>query len=219
MPHFRGMAAALVLALAAASFASVAWKPLPLPEATALPGRLVPRSVAGYGAAGDQSLSPDVLRVLPGAEITSRRYVRAGETMDFLLISGAHGVALHDPRLCLGGWLLSDSATESLPGTPVTMQVYEASTSPDAPPSLLVAYFYAAGDRIISSPSQIRASLLWGDLLGRENAPVFFFRFVQPLGRGAEERRRADARLREFASQMWRVMQPRVEDALHERIR
>lgn len=219
MPHFRGMAAALVLALAAASLTSVAWKPPPLPVAAALPGRLVPRWVAGYGAVGDESLSPEVLRVLPGAEITSRRYVRAGATMDFLLINGAHGVALHDPRLCLGGWLLSAPVTESLPGTPVTMQVYEASTSPDAPPSLLVAYFYAAAGRIISSPSEIRTSLLWGDLLGRENAPVFFFRFVQPLGRTAQEHQRADARLRAFASQMWRVMQPEVEDALQERIR
>jgi len=218
MSHFRGMAAALVLALAAASFASVVWKPAPLPKATALDSGLVPRSVAGYVAVGDQTLPPDVLRVLPGAGITARRYARGGATLDFLLISGAHGVALHDPRLCLSGWLLSAPTTEPLPGTPVTMQVYRASTEPGAPPGLLVAYFYVTGGQVISDPSQIRASLLWGDLLGRENAPVFFFRFVQPLGRTPEEHQRADAQLRTFATQMWRVMQPKVEAALHERV-
>ena len=218
MPHFRRMAAALVLALAAACLISVVWKPAPLPEATALDSRWVPRLVAGYVSTGDQSLPPDVLRVLPGAGITSRRYARGNETLDFLLISGAHGVALHDPRLCLGGWLLSAPATESLPGTPVTMQVYQASTEFNAPPSLLVAYFYVAGNHIISNPSEIRASLLWGDLLGRENAPIFFFRFVQPLGQTPQEKQQADARLHLFATQMWLAIQPKVEAALHQRI-
>lgn len=224
MPHFRWMAAALVLALAAACLTSAVWKPAPLPEATALDSRLVPPSVADYVSVGDQPLPPAVLRVLPGAGIISRRYARAGTSVDFptsvdfLLISGAHGAALHDPRLCLGGWLLSAPASEPLPGTPVTMQVYRASTEPNSSPSLLVAYFYVAGGRVVSSPSQIRASLLWGDLLGRENAPVFFFRFVLPLGRTPEEQRNADTRLRAFATPMWRAMQPKVEAALRERI-
>lgn len=223
MSNFRGMAAALVSVLAASAVASVAWRPPAPPRAVALDSRWVPLSVAGYTSAGDEPLPPDVLRVLPGAGIASRRYVRGGAgqdgaTMEFLLISGAHGVALHDPRLCLGGWLLSAPASESLPGTPVTMQVYRASTQPDTPPGLLVAYFYVTGGQVISDPSQIRASLLWGDLLGRENAPVYFFRFVQPLGRTPEEQQRADARLHTFATQMWRVMQPKVEAALHERV-
>ncbi|MGI4788461.1 MAG: exosortase-associated EpsI family protein [Janthinobacterium lividum] len=218
MPYFRGMAAALVLTLGAACVASAVWKPSPLPEAAALDSRWVPKSVAGYVSVGDQTLPPEILRVLPGAGITARRYVHDGSTLDFLLISGAHGVALHDPRLCLGNWLLSAPTTETLPGTPVTMQVYQASTEPNAPPSLQVSYFYVAGNRIISNPSQIRASLLWGDLLGRENAPVFFFRFVQPLGHTPEENQRIDAGLQTFAAQMWRVMRPKVEAALHERI-
>ncbi len=218
MPHFRGMAAALVLLLAAACLTSVVWKPAPLPEAAALDSRWVPHSVAGYSAVGDQSLPPEVLRVLPGASITSRRYARGDQTLDFLLISGAHGVALHDPRLCLGGWLLSAPTTEKLVGTPVTMQVYQASTQPNSPPSLLVAYFYVAGNRIISNPSEIRASLLWGDLLGRENAPVFFFRFVQPLGHSPEDNQRVDSQLRTFAAQMWQAMQPKVEATLHQHI-
>ena len=219
MPHFRWMAAALITVLSAACFISTLWNPSPLPKATALDSRLVPLSVAGYQSVGDQTLPPEVLRVLPGAGITARRYVRTGTTIDFLLISGAHGVALHDPRLCLGNWLLSAPAPEALPGTPVTMQVYQASTESNSPPSLLVAYFYVAGNQIISSPSQIRASLLWGDLLGRENAPIFFFRFVKPLGHSPEEDQIADAQLRIFATQMWRIMQPKIEAAQREHIR
>jgi len=218
MPHFRWVAAALVLAFAAANVGFSVWHPPPLPEATALDSRLVPRSVAGYTSAGDLPVPPETRAVLPGAGITSRRYVRGGALMDFLLISGAHGVALHDPRLCLSGWLLSDPATESLPGTPVTMQVYDAATQPDVPPSLLVGYFYVAGGQVISSPSQIRVSLLWGDLLGREGAPVFFFRFVQPLGTTPADNQAAHLRLQAFTAQMWRVMQPKLEEATHERI-
>ena len=204
MSHFRGVAAVLALSLGAAQAVSVAWHPAPPPQGAGLPSAAVPLSLAGYTSSGDRPAAPEVQRALPGADIHERDYRDGTATMDFLLIGGTHGVALHDPRLCLGSLLLAAPRTEQLAGTPVTMQVYQASSRPGLPPDMQVAYFYVENGRVISSPSQIRMSLFWGDLLGRPGAPVYFFRFIQPLAPDA------DARLHAFAAQAWQALRPKL---------
>ena len=202
-PQVRGAAAAFALAVGGASLVAVAWDPAPPPTPAAVRAADVPLTLAGYTSPGDRPGSADLRAVLPGADIHDRLYRRGPAAMAFTLIAGAHGVALHDPRLCLGGLQLSNPRTERLAGTPVAMQVYDASTRPGTPPDEMVAYFYVDGGRVISSPSQIRVSLFWGDLLGRPGAPVYFFRFIQPLDVGA------DARLRRFAGDAWRPSGPK----------
>ncbi len=204
MPQFRGMAAVLVLTLAGALSFSRAWHPAPPPAVAALASADVPRALAGYTAGGDEVPDAYVRGALPGAHIIERAYRRGGSVMDFLLISGTRGVELHDPRLCMGSLLLSAPETMRLAGTPVRMQVYKASSHPGRVPDELVAYFYVDGRHIISDPSQIRMALFWNDLFGRPSAPIYFFRFIQPLAPGAHRD------LTEFATGAWRALQTRV---------
>ena len=216
MSHFRGVAAVLVLALSAAFGALRGWHPARPPRAVGLPTAAVPVVIAGFRSDGDRPPTDFIQKALPGATIIDRSYHQGAASLDFLLISGAHGVALHDPRLCLGGWLLAAPQTERLAGTPVTMQVYHASTHAGAAPDLVVAYFYAANGRIISNPSQIRSALIWGDLLGRQDAPVFFFRFVQPLAPDPEAARLQHQQLQAFAADTWLALRPKIEGVTHE---
>ena len=164
----------------------------------------MPLTLAGYTSTGDRPPDDYVKKALPGANILQRLYVQGDARMNFLLISGTQGGALHDPRLCMGSLLLSAPQTESLPGTPVTMQVYHASSQPGALPDQLVAYFYVGNGKVISSPTEVRMALFWGDLFGRTNAPVYFFRFIQPLGPDS------DARLQAFATQTWQALRPKM---------
>ena len=200
----RAGAALLLLALGAVLLFSLVWRPAPPPTAIGVASADVPLTLAGYTSAGDRPPDDAVRKALPGADILQRLYRQGDAPMNFLLISGTQGVALHDPRLCMGSLLLSAPQTESLPGTPVTMQVYRASSQPGALPDQLVAYFYVGNGKIISSPSEVRMSLFWGDLFGRTNAPVYFFRFIQPLGP------ESDARLQAFAAAAWRALRPRM---------
>lgn len=197
-------AAVLALALGALFLFSLIWRPAPPPTAVGVASADVPLTLAGYVSSGDRPPDDYVKKALPGANILQRLYCQGEARMNFLLISGTQGVALHDPRLCMGSLLLSAPQTEALPGTPVTMQVYRASSQPGALPDQLVAYFYVGNGKVISSPSEVRMSLFWGDLLGRTNAPVYFFRFIQPLTPDS------DARLRAFATETWRALRPKM---------
>ena len=174
-------AAVLALALGGVLLFSLTWHPAPPLSAAGVASADVPLTLAGYVSDGDRPPDDYVKKALPGANILQRLYCQGAARMNFLLISGTQGVALHDPRLCMGSLLLSAPQTEHLPGTPVTMQVYKASSQPGALPDQLVSYFYVGNGKVISSPSEIRMSLFWGDLFGRTNAPVYFFRFIQPL--------------------------------------
>ena len=204
MPQFRGMAAVLVFALTSALLFSHAWHPAPPPTTAGVASADVPLTLAGYTAGGDEVPSAYVRSALPGAHIIERNYRRDGADMDFLLLSGSRGVALHDPRLCMGSLLLSAPQTEHLAGTPVRMQVYKASSHAGQMPDEMVAYFYVDGKQIISDPTQIRVSLFWNDLFGRPGAPVYFFRFIQPLTPDSQQD------LNEFATGAWQAMRSRV---------
>lgn len=160
----------------------------------------MPARVDGCVSAGDRPPDAFTQLALPGARLLSRTYASdVGGPIDFLLVSGTSRAALHDPRLCLSGTLrLSDARTVRLPGTEAAMQTYQAASRP-GPPDTEAAYFYVWNGRVISSPTEIRAALLWSALLGRQSAPVYFFRFLGPQGR-------VDA----FAARMWELVRGKL---------
>lgn len=212
MSNFRGVAAVLALTLGGGWLAYTFWRPAPTPPARLLAGGDVPVLVDGYRSTGDRPPDAYTQMALPGASILARTYARPGDQIDFILISGTSREALHDPRLCLTGSLrLSDSRTDHLPGTSVEMQTYQAADRP-GPPDTEVAYFYVYNGRVVSNPTQIRTALLWSALLGRQSSPVYFFRFIHPLGAGAVQG--DHARLEAFATQMWQSVQGKLGGAM-----
>lgn len=222
MPHVRRMAVVLVLALIGALLIKVRFKPAPSALVT-IASADVPLAVAGYTSPPDDAETwkreAQAQVYISQSQVISRTY-RAdadpggSDRIDFLLVSGSGRTALHDPRLCLtgSGWRLSDARTESLPGTPIVMQRNEAATVSDVPDTSLT-YFYIVKGRAISSPTEIRLALLGSALLGRDNAPIYFFRFIQPVNPDPAVARRNHAHLQEFAAQMWRTLRPHLRAA------
>lgn len=212
MSHSRGAAAVLAPALLALTLggsllAARLWNPAPAPPARLLAGADVPASVGGYVSTGDRAPDAWTRLALPGARVLSRTYVQGGNQVDFLLVSGTSRAALHDPRLCLSGSLrLSDSHVVRLAGAGAEMQTYRAASRP-GPPDTEVGYFYVWDGRVISSPTQIRAALLWSALAGRQSSPVYFIRFISPLGPAPRDAGRLDA----FAARMWASVRDRLD--------
>ncbi len=216
MPNLRRVAALLAAVSISALLALTFWKPETRHVLIGPAGGDVPAALAGFESAGDQETPASVQAALPGARIVSRTYRDASQgedgAVDFTLVSGSSRDSLHDPRYCLtgGGWRLSDFHEESLPGTGTRMAVCEAATMAAAPPDQTVAYFYVVGGRVISDPTEIRAQLLWSALLGRQGAPAYFFRFVQPLAANAQANAARHARLVTLAAQMYQALRPRI---------
>ena len=214
MSHVRRMAVVLVFALVAALAVKLHWKPyqsaiIPLSDAD------VPLAVAGYTAPPDSDWNhaqeANAEKYIQQSQVISRLYRSGTDEISFLLVSGSGRTALHDPRLCLtgSGWRLSDAHTEPLPGTPIVMQQNEAATTTNLPDTSLT-YFYIVKGHSISSPTEIRVALLGSSLLGRDNAPIYFFRFIQPINPDADQAKHNHAHLLAFAAEMWRDMQPKL---------
>ena len=217
MSNVCRVALVLVLALFAALAVKMHWRPyqsavVPLKEAD------VPLAVAGYTALPDgawnHTLEADAEKLIQQSQVVARIYRSEGDEISFLLVSGSGRTALHDPRLCLtgSGWRLSDAHTEPLPGTPIVMQQNEAATV-SALPDTSLTYFYIVKGRAISSPTEIRVALLGSSLLGRDSAPVYFFRFIQPINPDPAQAKRNRAHMLSFAAEMWRRMQPKLRSA------
>ena len=217
MPHVRWMALVLVLALAGALPIKMRFKPAPNALVTVAAAD-VPLCVAGYTSPPDDAQTwkreAGAEVSIPQSQVISRTYRSGDGQIDFLLVSGSGRNALHDPRLCLtgSGWHLSDARTEPLPGTPVLMQRNEAATV-SAVPDTALDYFYIIQGKPASSPTEIRFALLESALLGRDNAPVYFFRFIQPLSPDPNIARRDHLRLQAFAAEMWRTLRPHLRSA------
>lgn len=217
MSNVRRMAVVLVLALVAALAVKMHWRPyqsavVPLKEAD------VPLVVAGYTAPPDSEWNhtqeADAEKFIQQSQVVARVYRSGGDEISFLLVSGSGRTALHDPRLCLtgSGWRLSDAHTEALPGTPIVMQQNEAATV-TALPDTSLTYFYIVKGHAISSPTEIRIALLGSSLLGRDSAPVYFFRFIQPISPDPAQAKENRAHMLAFAAEMWRQMQPKLRSA------
>lgn len=209
MPHIRGPAAVLVATLSAALWIAHAWHPAPATDAGGISGADVPRVVAGLKSAGDLPLPPEYKSELPGARLVSRSYGAGPDAVQFLLLSGNAEAALHDPRQCMGDWHLSAPGKASLPGTPIVAQTFEGGQTAGTP-DVQIAYFYVINGHFISNPSQIRLSILGNAFLGRRTAPVYFFRFIQPLAADPASAGAREAHLLAFAARMWQAMRPKI---------
>jgi len=217
MPHVRWMAFILVLTLAGALGFKMQFKPAPNALVT-VPAAQVPLSVAGYVSPADNAETykreAEAETYIPRSQVISRTYTSGTDAIQFLLVSGSGRTALHDPRLCLtgSGWRLSNARTEPVPGTPLLMERNEAATVSPTPDTSL-DYFYIIKGRPVSSPTEIRFALMESALLGRDNAPVYFFRFIQPLNPDPALALRDHQRLQAFAAAMWRTLRPHLRDA------
>ena len=212
MPHFRGAAAVLALTLCGTLGAAHFWRPSLDSFPAGVASADVPAVVAGDASHGDLPPGDYLMSALPGSKMLFRTYGSGSDAIDFLLLSGTAGVALHDPRLCLSGFRLSDPRTLPVPGTPIVMQTYAGCTTSGLP-DLSVAYFYVVNNRVISSSSRIRLAMLENALVGRQSTPVYFFRFIEPLSSDPALAARRQAHLQQFAAALWRSLQPRIAPA------
>ena len=217
MPHVRWMAFILVLTLTGALGFKMQFKPAPN-ALVVVPSSQVPLSVAGYVSTPDNAETfkreAEAEVYIPRSQVISRTYTSGTDTIQFLLVSGAGRTALHDPRLCLtgSGWRLSNARTEPVPGTPLQMERNEAATVSPTPDTSL-DYFYIIKGKPVSSPTEIRFALMESALLGRDNAPVYFFRFIQPLNPDPARAASDHAHLQAFAAEIWRTLRPHLRDA------
>lgn len=209
MPHFRWAAAILTLSLCGAAGAAHFWHPplesFPIGVASAD----VPMQIAGDKSLGDLAPGDYLMSALPGSKMLFRTYGTRPDTIDFLLLSGTAGVALHDPRLCLSGYRLSDPNTLSVPGTPIVMQTYAGCTTAGLP-DVSVSYFYVADNQVLSSSTRIRAAMMENALFGRQSTPVYFFRLIEPLSQDPATESRRKAHLLTFTAELWRSLKSRI---------
>ena len=211
MSHLRRMAALLVLLTGGAFTTAMVWKPAPPAKFTGLQTADVPRAVGGYIAPRDYELTPEVKAALSSADLVSRTYQGGAGAIDFVMIGGTDRTALHDPRSCLvgAGWRLEDDHAETLPGTAVRAHACHAVGQPGQP-GYDITYLYVVDGRVIDQVTQIRTAMLWSALLGRKNTPVYFLRFMQPLGADGQQSPEDHARLSQFAARMWTALSPKL---------
>jgi hypothetical protein len=209
MPHFRGAAAVLTLSLLGLLGADYFWHPPLESFPVGIASADVPKTVGGDLSSADLPPGSFLMSALPGAKMLFRTYGTSPEAIDFLLLSGTAGVALHDPRLCLSGYRLSNPQTLPVAGTPVEMQTYDGCTTTGLP-DLSISYFYVVNGQVISSSTRIRAAMLENALIGRQSTPVYFFRFIEPLSQDPATEAHRKAHLCVFVAEMWRSLRPRI---------
>ena len=212
MPYIRRVGYLLVLVVGAALLSAMVWRPAPPKPFVGLASSDVPREVGGYLAPRDYEMTADVKALLQGADTVSRTYTQGPDAIDFVLLGGNSRENLHDPRSCLAGagWALANDHTERLPGTAVDVHACRAIGLPGTP-GFDVLYLYVVDGKRISAVSQIRMQMLMSALIGKQNAPVYMLRFMEPLSDDPTTLAANHVRMMKFAAQMWAVMQPKLQ--------
>ncbi len=222
MPHVCRMGYLLALLIGVALITAMAWKPAPPARFAGLIGRDVPRSAPGWASGPDDAVPADVQAALASASLTSRTYLPSAdnalpgaEPVSFVLIGGTDRSALHDPRSCLigAGMQVTGDHLETLPGTGIQARACRAISglnSSGQNGGYDMIYLYLVNGRIVNQATQIRAAMLWSALLGRRGTPVYFLRFTRPLDSDPRSDARGHAALLQFATEMWRTLQPRL---------
>lgn len=212
MPYIRRVGYLLVLIMGAALLTAMVWRPPPPQPFIGLQTEDVPRDVGGYTAPTDYEMTPDVKALLEGADVVSRTYTHQTDGIDFVLLGGNSRENLHDPRSCLtgAGWSLADDHTERLPNTNVDVHACRAIGMPGTK-GFDVLYLYVVDGKRISAVSQIRMQMLVSALIGKQNAPVYMLRFMEPLADDQPTIAANHARMMDFAAQMWSVMEPKLQ--------
>jgi hypothetical protein len=205
------MAFVLVLLFGASLVAASAFKPAPAPRYRSLSPADVPCAIAGFSTCSDVPIDSVTRSILSTGDIFERRYGEGGGAIDFICIGGQDRDSMHDPRLCLsgGGKSFSDDHTERLPGTVVDARVYRVNSAIDSS-SLDVMYFYYDDGRLCNEYSDVRRSMLWSDLVGRRQAPIFFFRFIRVVDLDQAANDSGHARMQQLAAAIWEAVRPTV---------
>lgn len=217
MSNVRRSAYLLTFLIAAALVSAMAWRPAPPARYVGLTRVDIPSQAAGFTLKGDYEMTADVKAALAAADIVSRTYDDGARALDFVMIGGTDRSALHDPRGCLvigsGGKLENDHA-EQLPGTNViarSCRLVDTKNGVDFD----VLYLYAVDGQVINQVTQIRMGMLWSAVIGKKNKPVHFLRFMMPLETTSEAAATNHTRLRQFASQMWKSLEPKIVSPDH----
>lgn len=212
MSNVRRSAYLLTFLVAAALVTAMAWKPAPPAPYVGLTRADFPSQAAGFALRGDYEMSTDVKAALAAADIVARTYDDGTRMLDFVMIGGTDRSALHDPRGCLvigSGGKLEDDHAEQLPGTNVvarSCRLVDTKNGVDFD----VLYLYAVDGQVINQVTQIRMGMLWSAVIGKKNKPVHFLRFMMPLEATSDVASTNHARLRQFASQMWKSLEPKI---------
>jgi hypothetical protein len=208
----------LALCLGAALLVSRVWNPAPPARFAGLGSGDIPRTVGGYAAGPDDAVPVDVQAALSSATMTSRTYqpLGNGAAVNFVLIGGTDRSALHDPRSCLigAGMTVQNDHSEQLPGTGIDVRACRA-TDAGNQAGFDMIYLYLVNGRVVSEATQIRAAMLWSALLGRRGTPVYFLRFTRPIQSDPHGDVQGHAALLQFASAMWKTLQPRLLPSAH----
>lgn len=214
MPHVCRMGYFLALCIGAALLISRAWNPAPPARFAGLGSTGIPRTVGGYAAGPDDVIPADVQAALSSAALTSRTYQpteNSGDAVNFVLIGGTDRSALHDPRSCLigAGMSVGNDHAEPLPGTSIRARACRAMDGSNQT-GFDIIYLYLVNGRVVNEATQIRAAMLWSALLGQRGTPVYFLRFTRPIRSNSRGDAQGHAALLQFASAMWKTLQPRL---------
>ncbi len=217
MQNVRRAGYFLILILAAALTTAFAWQPASPAKFTGLSALNVPTRVANF-TGQDVAVDAQTRGALSSAEAMERDYRDSdGRLIQLTLIGGTDRSALHDPRSCLvgSGWRIDNDHVENLPVAGKEVPARTCTASLDQPGARNtdgcdIVYLYVTHRRVIASATSIRLALLESALLEQNDAPVYFVRFVLPLGHGRQFNAAEHAQLLSFAAEFWSRISPSI---------
>src|ERR1035441_5671997 len=126
-----------------------------VPELLAVPLDQIDSQIAGWAAAGDQTLPAPTLHALAPSSYLVRTYKKAGSQLDLFIAFYAQqraGESMHSPKHCLpgAGWEIwnHDSALVSTGGRQYEINKYSIQNDGKR---MLMFYWYQSKSRIIAS--------------------------------------------------------------------
>ncbi len=204
MSYICRMALVLVALFLASIAGAMLIRPGHIERFAGLNAALVPKALPGVTQCDDVPVDSLTRSILSTGDIVEREYMLGPERIDFVLIGGENRDSMHDPRLCLtgSGKQLVNDHTEILPGTTVVARSYLAETQPGQA-DLDVLYFFLSDGQTVSEYADIRRSMLFSELTGRQHSPIFFFRFIRSVDPNPILNEREHANMCSFAARMW----------------
>lgn len=187
------------------------------PERTlelARPLATFPERVDGFTEAERTALSAGELRVLRPDDYLLRTYRE--DALDLTLFVAfygrqASGSSVHSPRNCLPGSGWEPVRHERVPIATVygSGQVARYVVEHESGARALVYYWYQGRGRVTANEYRVKAHLL-RDALLRRRTDEALVRLVFPVGRGAEELERVDARASRTVREVIRLLSHHV---------
>src|SRR6476469_4279378 len=124
-------------------------------EPLATPLDSIDPQIAGWTAAGDQTLDAPTLRALDATSYLSRKYRKGDSQLDVFVAFYAQqraGESMHSPKHCLpgAGWEIWNYQTADIPVDGQTFKVNEYSISHEGM-RMQMFYWYQSRSRIVAS--------------------------------------------------------------------